>query len=263
MNTTAYFDPSNPDTPANRSPAVAMANISGIPSSGTGLTGAAFVPGTNIWNIELARAAANGTADATFISTELVYGSRKSDTTIAEFLGDDGGSVEGNGDLEMGPSALTFSGYIYIPPGVHEIKVYSDDGFDLNIGGVDFSDFPSGRSADDTARVAEFEGGLYSFDMLYFDGGGRMALGLEIDGLPVDQSAFYGRRGEQGDTENDVAELADRGVGQPGFEIVFGEGDHRRGRGTMRRSAPDPSSSRCRTASAWSCRPDGGRPGLR
>ena len=39
--------------------------------------------------------------------------------------------------------------------------------------------------------MADFEGGLYEFELLYFDGGGGMALGLEIDGLPVDQSAFY------------------------------------------------------------------------
>ncbi len=189
--TTAYFDASNPDTIAGMTAAVAYADISGIPSSGTGLSGAAYVPGTSIWNIDKAREAAAGAADATFVSSELVYGSRKSDTTITEFLGDDGDTVEGNGDLEMGPSALSFSGYIYIPPGAHEITVYSDDGFDLNIGGVDFSEFANGRAPDETARVGEFEGGLYEIDLLYFDGGGGMALTLEIDGLPVDQSAFY------------------------------------------------------------------------
>ena len=189
--TTAYFDASNPDTIDGMAASIAYADIVGVPSSGTGLIGAAFVPGSSIWNIAAAREAAAGTPDATFVSSEIMYGSRKSETTIEQFLGDDGDSVEGNGDLEMGPSALTFSGYIYIPPGVHEIKVYSDDGFDLNIGGADFSEFANGRAPDDTARVAEFEGGLYKIDMLYFDGGGGMALALEIDGLPVDQSALY------------------------------------------------------------------------
>ena len=28
-------------------------------------------------------------------------------------------------------------------------------------------------------------------DLLYFDGGGGMSLSMEIDGLPVDASAFY------------------------------------------------------------------------
>ena len=158
--TTAYFDASNPDTIDGMAASIAYADIVGVPGSGTGLIGAAFVPGSSIWNIAAAREAAAGTPDATFVSSEIMYGSRKSETTIEQFLGDDGDSVEGNGDLEMGPSALTFSGYIYIPPGVHEIKVYSDDGFDLNIGGADFSEFANGRAPDDTARVAEFEGGL-------------------------------------------------------------------------------------------------------
>ena len=189
--TTYYFDASNPETIAGMTTAVAIGDINGVPSSGTGLIGAAYVPGTSIWNIAKAREAAEGTADATFVSTELAYGSNQSDTTIAEFLAEDGASVQGDGTLEMGPSAMTFNGYIYIPPGVHQITVSSDDGFDLNIGGVDFSEFANGRGTDDTSRVVEFDGGLYEFDLLYFDGGGGHSLSLEIDGLPVDQSAFY------------------------------------------------------------------------
>ena len=145
MNTTAYFDAADVDTPDGLSPSVDMQDISGIPSEGTGLSGAAFVPGTSIWSLAKARAAAEGTPDATFVTTEFGYGSRHSDTTVAEFLREDGASVEGDGSLEMGPSALSFTGYIYIPPGIHEITVTSDDGFDLNIGGVDFSEFASGR----------------------------------------------------------------------------------------------------------------------
>lgn len=191
MNTTTYFDATNVDTPAGLTSAVEMGSISGIPSSGTGLLGAAFVPGTSIWNTTKAAEAAAGTPDATFVATELMYASRKSETTVAEFIGDDAASLEGNGNLEMGPSALTLTGYIYIPPGVHEIKVVSDDGFELEIGGVDFSEFTGGRGPDGTARVADFDGGLYEIDMLYFDGGGGMALSLHIDGLPVNQSALY------------------------------------------------------------------------
>lgn len=191
MTTTAYFDATDVNTPAGLSPTVAMSSITGIPSTGTGLTGAAYVPGTGIWNLAKALAAIQGTPDATFVTTEFGYWSKHSDTTVSEFLGDDAATLQGNGDLEMGPSALSFSGYIYIPPGVHEIAVTSDDGFDLNIGGINFSEFESGRAVDTTARVAEFEGGLYSFDLVYFDGGGAMALSVEIDGLPVDGSAFY------------------------------------------------------------------------
>lgn len=39
--------------------------------------------------------------------------------------------------------------------------------------------------------MAEFDGGLYQVDMAYFDGGGWQSLNFQIDGLTVDQSAFY------------------------------------------------------------------------
>ncbi|MEM9426344.1 MAG: LamG-like jellyroll fold domain-containing protein [Pseudomonadota bacterium] len=188
---TAYFDAANPDTPAGMTAAVAIGAVTGVPSSGTGLTGAAYAPDMGIWNIDRAAEAAAGTPDATFEVSELFFGNNKSDTSVAEFLGDYGTITSGNGAVEMGPSALTFSGYIYIPPGVHQISIISDDGFDLNIGGVDFSEFANGRGTDETARVAEFDGGLYPVELLYFDGGGGMSLKMEIDGLPVDQSAFY------------------------------------------------------------------------
>ncbi len=54
-----------------------------------------------------------------------------------------------------------------------------------------FSDFQGTRGTNETARVAEFEGGLYKIDMTYFDASGGMSLTLLIDGLPVDQSALY------------------------------------------------------------------------
>jgi len=191
MNTTAYFDASAVETPAGLAATISASDVKGIPSEGTGLLGAAYVPGTKIWNIDMARAAADADPDATFIASEIAYGSKQSDTSIAEFLDEDASSLIGDGTLEMGPSALTLMGFIYIPPGVHEIAVVSGDGFELRLGGVDFSEFAAGRASDETTRVADFDGGLYSIEMLYFDRGGSMSLSLEVDGLPVDQSAFY------------------------------------------------------------------------
>ncbi|MEP2261253.1 MAG: LamG-like jellyroll fold domain-containing protein [Paracoccaceae bacterium] len=222
--TTAYFDASAVDTPAGMSAAVAPPG-DGVPSEGTGLSAAAYVPGTGIYSIDKAREAAAGAADATFDVAQLAFRSNKSDTTVAEYIGaENAATLTGNGDLEMGPSALSFTGYIYIPPGVHEIKVVSDDGFDLNIGGVDFSGFESGRVVEATARVADFgDGGLFELDMLYFDGGGGMALYLEIDGLPVDQSAFYKTTQDFTDPPADVA-LIPTDEYHPSF--VLGEDSH-------------------------------------
>lgn len=222
--TTAYFDASAVDTPVGMTATVAPPS-DGIPSQGTGLLGAAYVPGTGIYNIDKARDAAAGDPDAEFNVAELAFRSNKSATTVAEFIGaENAATLTGNGDLEMGPSALSFNGYIYIPPGVHEIKVVSDDGFDLNIGGVDFSTFESGRAPDATARVADFgDGGLYELDMLYFDGGGGMALYLEIDGLPVDQSAFYRTEQDFTNPPSDVALISTEDY-HPSF--VLGEDSH-------------------------------------
>ncbi|MBT8457097.1 MAG: hypothetical protein KJO15_13440, partial [Alphaproteobacteria bacterium] len=191
MNTYTPFDPAEYEGTTPLAADLGLAGVTGVPSTGTGLQGAAFVPGTSIWNIDAARIAAMADPDATFTSSEIAYGGNRSDTTIAQFLGDDADSLAGDGSLEMGPSAIMLTGYIYIPAGVHEIKVVSDDGFDLKIGGETFSTYTGTRSADGTAEVANFEGGLYEIDLLYFDASGKMSLSLEIDGLPVDQSAFY------------------------------------------------------------------------
>jgi Ca2+-binding RTX toxin-like protein len=192
MNAPTYFNPADANTPAGLTPALDLGAITGIPSSGTGLAGAAFVPGTPIRTIEAAREAAAGQADLTFVSTEVLYAAKASDTTVAEFLDDDAASLSDPATtLEMGPSALSLTGFIYIPEGIHEIAVVSDDGFSLKIGGVDFAEFAGTRATDATARVAEFDGGLYEVDLLYFDQSGSMSLSLAVDGLPVDQSAFY------------------------------------------------------------------------
>ncbi|MCY4333875.1 MAG: hypothetical protein OXC60_04280 [Litoreibacter sp.] len=186
------FNPSDVNTPSGLAPAIALADVAGIPASGTGLSGAVYVPGTPIRSLEDALEAASGAPDLSFTATEIAYGANRSDTSAAEFLDHDADSIVGDGSaFEMGPSALTMSGFVYIPAGVHEIEVVSDDGFSLQIGGVDFSEFSGIRASDATSRVAEFEGGLYEVDLTYFDKGGGMVLGVAIDGLPVDQSAFY------------------------------------------------------------------------
>ncbi|MDU8943255.1 PA14 domain-containing protein [Ovoidimarina sediminis] len=163
-----------------------------VPSEGTGLTGAVYVTGDAIWNIGMLREMMQSPPQLTFTASELFYAAGSSDTTVSEFLADDAVSLSGDGSLyEMGPSGLSFTGFIYIPPGTHEISVVSDDGFALSIGGEPFSAYEGTRATAETTQAGEFEGGLYEIELLYFDAGGRMALSMEIDGLSVDQSAFY------------------------------------------------------------------------
>ncbi|MEM7742698.1 MAG: LamG-like jellyroll fold domain-containing protein [Pseudomonadota bacterium] len=180
-------------TPQIINPDVPSSQISFVPIAGTGLSGEVYAPGDWIGKLEhLEEIIETNTPDATFTATQIAYGGNRSDTTIAEFLGDDAASLIGDGELEMGPSGLRLTGYIYIPAGEHEVSVYSDDGFALALGGVEFSEFTGRRGTDETARTENFEGGLYAIEILYFDSGGGQSLGLSIDGLPVLPSAFYG-----------------------------------------------------------------------
>ncbi|MEM6974497.1 MAG: LamG-like jellyroll fold domain-containing protein [Pseudomonadota bacterium] len=192
MDYTHLVDLDNINTPAGMTPSIAATALSRVPLTGTGLQGRAYLPDDGrIKNTdEIADIVANQTADATFTATALHYASRDSETTLSEFLDEDGASVSGT-DIEMGPSALVMTGYIYISPGPHTISVSSDDGFSLKIGGVTFSEFSTNRGVDETSRTAEFDGGLYPVEIEYYDQGGGMALSLEIDGVAVDDSALW------------------------------------------------------------------------
>ena len=187
------FDASDIDTPAGMTAAVGIGAISGIPSLGTGLAGAVYAPGDAIRSLaDLLAIIGAQDPDLTFTSTEVFYMARHSDTSVSEFLRDDANSLSADGSgIKMGPSGITLNGYVYIPPGTHAITVYADDGFAMSLGGVEFSSADGVTHGAAVTRVAEFDGGLYAVDLAYYDAYSSMALGLAIDGLPVDQSAFY------------------------------------------------------------------------
>ncbi|MEM9247970.1 MAG: hypothetical protein AAGB05_04640, partial [Pseudomonadota bacterium] len=173
-------------------PVIATADLNAVPIVGSGLRGVAYAPGTAIWSLErLDEVIAANDPDAAFEVSQIGFAAKDSDTTLAEFLGDRGTVTGGDGGIEMGPSGLVLTGYVYIPPGEHTIAVRSDDGFGLRLGGVDLMEFTGMRGAEETAVRATFDGGLYEMELRYFDGSGGMALGMEIDGFPVHESAFY------------------------------------------------------------------------
>ncbi|QHQ35243.1 LamG-like jellyroll fold domain-containing protein [Algicella marina] len=191
-----FFDETAVDTPSGMRTAVRATNApdGGVPLHGSGLQGAVYSPGTGVYSITRLQEVIDQSPDPQilFNATELNYRGHGSETTIADFVGDDAGSISGPGNQTlMDDAGFQLSGYIYIPPGVHEIEVVSDDGFLLELGGVEFSRFEGGRAPDGTARVADFQGGLYSLDMLYFDSGGGQQLQLRIDGVTVDSSAYF------------------------------------------------------------------------
>ena len=181
------------DTPLGMRPAVSVSNISRVPSKGTGLNGEVYISQDHIGSLgTLGAVIANNSPAYSFTSSEVLYGKGKSEISVAEFLREDADSLSGDGGTATFDDAgVTLSGFIYIPPGKHQITVVSDDGFALSLGGVAFSAFEFGRGSAPTSRTSNFEGGLYEIDLAYFDGGGGQELRLEIDGLPVDQSALY------------------------------------------------------------------------
>ena len=123
---TPTFEPGAIDTPAGMAASVALGAFSGIPSTGTCLAGAVYAPGTSIRSLaDLADILGTGDApDLTFTASEVFYMAKSSHTSVAEFLGDDADSLSGDGTaIEMGPSGITLSGFIYIPPGAHAITV--------------------------------------------------------------------------------------------------------------------------------------------
>lgn len=187
-----FIENSTLDTPAGMSPEVR--NVSDVPLTGTGLKGSVYVPEERFWTLTQLREIIAASAPVLdFRATRIEYRDHQNDTTVADFLREDAASLSGDGEAyEMGPSAFVLEGFIYISEGKHEITVNSDDGFALELGGVDYSSFETGRGADDTGRTAYFTGGLYEIKLTYFDSGGGQALNLKVDGLTVDQSALYG-----------------------------------------------------------------------
>ena len=167
--------------------------MTGIPSDGAGLTGAFYISGSSLYSIDHLKALIAGSSgpSGTFVTDAVdFYGG----VTIADFLGAETEIATDSlaaASASMEKVGMTFSGYVYIPEGVHEISVLSDDGFELLINDVDFSSFAGTRSYRETSGEAFFEAGLYKIDLSYFENYGAQALTLEIDGEVVDQSAFY------------------------------------------------------------------------
>ncbi|MEM6549991.1 MAG: LamG-like jellyroll fold domain-containing protein [Pseudomonadota bacterium] len=179
-------------TVAAPDPTVPLSAIQRVPTQGTGLVGQIY--DSNFINSisSVDTVLAEGAGDRyTFEATDLFFRSGNN-STLADFLGEDADSLNANAEaIAMDTIAFDFSGYVFIPEGEHEITVRSDDGFRLSLGGQVVSSHNNSRPDEPTTIKADFDGGLYKIDLLYYDGFGNQSLSFEIDGLPVDQSAFY------------------------------------------------------------------------
>jgi len=188
------FHPSTVFGPTAGSPApeIAIGDLGDIPLAGAGLVGVVY-DAESIHSItDFARLIGAGLApSATFEASAIDYGDGASNESLADFLGPDGGSIVGDADLVMDGVGITLNGFIALPEGEHSITVRSDDGFVLLLGGAEVARFEGRRGADETTVNLDLEGGLYKIELAYFDSTGGQSLVLEVDGLPVDGSAYY------------------------------------------------------------------------
>lgn len=191
---TSDYHPSSPfgSTAFAPEPAISFDDLEAAPLTGTGLSGALYDTGAILSITEFGLLIDAGVAPvADFTSTRLSYGGVAPDATVAEFLGEDGASLSAASDMTMDGVGMIFSGYVLLPAGEHTLTVRSDDGFALFLGGAEVARYDTTRGARDTSVTDVFEGGLYKFELAYFEKTDHQTLSFEVDGLPIDGSAFY------------------------------------------------------------------------
>lgn len=125
-----------------------------------------------------------GPADATFTSTAIDYprdaGSISDNTSLADFLGDDGASLSGMGDVSIFRSVFRFTGTLDLAAGVETFSVGSDDGFSLSIGGADVAAFLGLRPFNTTSVTVDAGVGLTDFELVFFENAGFSGLEFRI-----------------------------------------------------------------------------------
>lgn len=114
--------------------------------------------------------------------------------SLSRFLGPDAlsavaqtGGANTNATSGLGATsdgAIRLAGQIYLPPGHYDFRVTADDGFRLRVGGetvmeYDANQWPTTRIVTHVA-LGDFERGLQSFELLYWEQGGDARLKIEF-----------------------------------------------------------------------------------
>ncbi|WP_157237047.1 VCBS domain-containing protein, partial [Endozoicomonas elysicola] len=161
-------------TGTNDAPIISL----GSPSEGggSGLLGEIFDTSALINNLTDLGNLVNGTPAATFSATDLGFSNTA--TTIGGFIGNDSASLSNDiSDNAMETVGFRFTGFVKLPAGQHDFTVTSDDGFRLNIGGQNVSEFFDLRGAQPTTGSFNAPAdGFYSFELLYWENQGGNAL---------------------------------------------------------------------------------------
>ncbi|SLN16491.1 hypothetical protein ROA7450_00434 [Roseovarius albus] len=125
-------------------------------------------------------------ADATFESSGIDYPNGADGsvdtlgTTLGEFLGVDAPSIIGDAAQTLSGSIFEFTGLINLVEGINQFVIASDDGFQLEVGGVVIGSFFGTRAINSSSTI-DFdagEGGEESIRLVFFDDN-RAKIGVE------------------------------------------------------------------------------------
>ncbi|WP_408589762.1 LamG-like jellyroll fold domain-containing protein [Novosphingobium sp.] len=162
--------------------------------AGTGLVGDIFDRSTAFNAIDdLIAQAATKPADGHFTASKVDFGGHMEDGTLGQFLGNNGTLTKGDAATAFNTIGMHVTGYLWLGAGTHLVTVRSDDGFLLNLGGSEISEYPWGRGFDATSKqITVGTDGLYALDLYYYDNFGAEGLRLEVDGKTVGTDQLYG-----------------------------------------------------------------------
>lgn len=132
-------------------------------------------------------------ADATFKSTGIDYptgpqGPGQTANSLASWLGADGASLSGLGNVPMLGSIFRFTGLIFVDQGINNFTVGADDGFRLTIDGMLAGSFGGTKAFTQYQTPFDNAGaaGLRSFELVFYEDN-QVAVGVEFrkDGMVV------------------------------------------------------------------------------
>ncbi|MEM1381536.1 MAG: hypothetical protein AAGH41_13025 [Pseudomonadota bacterium] len=160
-----------------------------------GVVGEVWESSTTLNNITDARAAITGSPAAMFDVTNLDYPNTDADnvdasnSTLADFLGVDGGSIVGTNLSELNNTVFRFSGSIRVDAFGDAWSVGSDDGFELVVDGGVIGANPGARSFGTTTGTIDLNPGVYTFELVYFERTGATGVELKLNDEIADNTA--------------------------------------------------------------------------
>lgn len=123
---------------------------------------------------------------ATFSSTGISYNMtapHNMPASIGAFLGADAGSLSGGASTPFLGSILVFTGAMKLLAGNNVFNIFSDDGFILEIDGVEIARFEGLRAPGSSEFGVASSGGIKNFRLVYFEGSqSQAALQAKVNG---------------------------------------------------------------------------------